>query len=166
MVSWVKSVNYVCPAENEGFRGVLIIIRMSTRMFRMSVVRKALVNKADRCNISQRDYVTIAVVYATITRGTIPAGYLKSLYKYTASFGLSARGAPDKICSSKIWSTRSLVEFARDARATPQFKNRKDNARRSPISDRLALSSGNTMRIGIKGDGAKAFTGTFFHKNL
>lgn len=74
---------------------------MSTRMFRMSVVRKALVNKADRCNISQRDYVTIAVVFATITRGTIPAGYLKSLYKYIASFGLSARGS-DKICSSKI----------------------------------------------------------------
>lgn len=94
----------VCPrvfAERRFSTYPFTIIRMSTRMFRMSRVRKALVNKADRCNISQCDYVTIAVVFATITRGTIPAGYLKSLYKYTTSFGLSAR-SPDKICSSKI----------------------------------------------------------------
>lgn len=72
---------------------------MSTRMFRMSRVRKALVNKADRCNISQCDYVTIAVVFVTITtRGTIPAGYLKSLYK---SYGLSARSPPIKFAALK-----------------------------------------------------------------
>ncbi|KAL0118382.1 hypothetical protein PUN28_009205 [Cardiocondyla obscurior] len=45
---------------------------------------KALINKTDRCNISQSDYVTIAAVFATITRGAIPTGYLESLYKYTA----------------------------------------------------------------------------------
>lgn len=42
---------------------------MPTRILRVYIARKALVNKADRCNISRRDYVTIAVVFATITRG-------------------------------------------------------------------------------------------------
>jgi len=135
-------------------------------MFRMSVIWKALVNKSNRCNISQCDYATIVVVFATITRGTIPAGYLKSLYKYTTSFGLSAHG-PDKICSSKIWSTRSLVnDSACEARATPQFRNRKDSAN-DVFNRRLTLSRAEARRwIRIKSDGVKTLTEAIFYKHF